>query len=56
MNDEVVIRLFEVEGQHFMTTELQVQNVTDSHVDDTKEALISPLEFSLVEYLDGHNG
>lgn len=39
-----------------MRTELKVEHVADSDIDDTKEALVAPLELALIEYLHRDDG
>lgn len=39
-----------------MSTQLQVQYIADSHINDTKKSLVSSFELALVEYLHGDNG
>jgi hypothetical protein len=44
-----------LEGQT-MTTKLKIQMISYLYIDDTQEALISPLELALIEYLYCDNG
>ena len=39
-----------------MASELEVEDVADTDVDDAEEALVPPLELALVEDLDGDDG
>lgn len=39
-----------------MTTKLKIQMISYLYIDDTQEALISPLELALIEYLYCDNG
>lgn len=38
-----------------MTAKLKIENVTNTNIDHSKEALISPFKLALIEYLYGHN-
>jgi len=39
-----------------MAAKFKVKHIADSHIDDTEESLVPPLEFALVKYLDCDNG
>jgi hypothetical protein len=39
-----------------MTTEFEIEDITDAYVHYPKEALIPPFKFALVKDLDGDNG
>ena len=39
-----------------LAVEFQVKYITNSHVDNTQKALISPLELALIKYLNCNNG
>jgi len=41
---------------HTMTTKLKIQMISYLNIDDTQEALISPLELALIEDLYRNNG
>lgn len=69
VHDEVVIGLFEVEGEHLckrirawllinkglrtMTTNFQVEHIANTNIHDSEETLVALLELALVEYLHG---
>jgi hypothetical protein len=38
-----------------MTTKVEIDVLSHRYIDDSKEALIPPLEFTLVKDLDGDN-
>ena len=37
-------------------TQFKVENVADSDIDNSKETLVTSLEFALIEYLDSDDG
>jgi hypothetical protein len=55
MDHKVVVRLFQITSEHFITTHREVDNIADSDVNDTEETLVLLLEFLLVKYLDRKN-
>ena len=52
---EVIVGLFELQREHFMATQLQINNLADSDIDNTEEALVTTFELALIKDLDGHN-
>jgi len=52
MYHQIIIGFLEISGEHFVTTHLQINNIPDSDVDDTKETLILLFKFLLIKYLD----
>lgn len=55
MYDHVVVGLFEVAREHFISTSVQVDDRPYADVDDAEESLVLLLEFLLVEDLDREN-
>lgn len=55
MNNEVVIRFFEVQCKHLMAAKFKVQHIADSHIHHTQKSLIPPLELALVKYLNSND-
>jgi len=52
MYHQIIIGFLEISSEHFVTTHLQINNIPDSDVDDTKETLILLFKFLLIKYLD----
>lgn len=43
-------------GEHTVTTEREVKDIINAHIDDAQETLISSFEFTLVKDLYGNDG
>jgi hypothetical protein len=55
VDDEVIGGLLKILGKHFVCAHVQVNDIADTDVDDTEEALVLLLELLLVEDLNCQN-